>query len=100
MRAEFPAPIQPFWRLSMTRMPLPRFATLLSALTALAGCSMDKPGQSAPATSPRPIGDKIATFKIAGMGFQNDQFFKIAEFGMKDAASKNGVELSLANSGG
>jgi ABC-type sugar transport system substrate-binding protein len=34
------------------------------------------------------------------MGFQNDQFFKIAEFGMKDAATKNGVELSLGNSGG
>src|SRR5947207_1726675 len=71
--------------------------TLLS-LCALAGCSMDKPGSpAAPSTSGGGSGKSL---KIAGMGFQNDQFFKIAEFGMKDAATKNGVELSLANSGG
>jgi ABC-type sugar transport system substrate-binding protein len=61
---------------------------------------MDKTGSSAPPGETGSSPGKSGTFKIAGMGFQNDQFFKIAEFGMKDAAGKNGVELSLANSAG
>jgi len=36
--------------------------------------------------------------KIAGMVFQEDQFFRLVLFGMRDAARKNGVELLEANS--
>ncbi len=35
--------------------------------------------------------------KIAGIVFQDDQFFKLIEFGMKDAATKNNCELDVAN---
>jgi len=38
--------------------------------------------------------------RIAGMVFQEDQFFRLALFGMKDAAARNGVELLEANSAG
>ena len=35
--------------------------------------------------------------KIAGIVFQEDQFFRLFQFGMKDAAKKAGVELLTAN---
>ncbi len=38
--------------------------------------------------------------RIAGMVFQEDQFFRLVLFGMKDAAAKNGAELLEANSAG
>jgi sugar transport system substrate-binding protein len=40
------------------------------------------------------------TRKIAGMVFQEDQFFRLVLFGMRDAARANGVELLEANSQG
>lgn len=36
--------------------------------------------------------------KIAGIVFQEDQFFRLIQFGMQDAADRAGVELLLANS--
>ena len=36
--------------------------------------------------------------KIAGVVFQEDQFFRLIQFGMQDAADRAGVELLLANS--
>ncbi|HZO91176.1 MAG TPA: substrate-binding domain-containing protein [Chthonomonadaceae bacterium] len=39
-------------------------------------------------------------FHIAGIGFQDDQFFKLVELGMKNAAQKDGVDLSTGNSAG
>ena len=36
--------------------------------------------------------------KIAGIVFQEDQFFRLIQFGMQDAADKADVELLLANS--
>ena len=36
--------------------------------------------------------------KIAGIIFQEDQFFRLIQFGMQNAADKAGVELLLANS--
>jgi sugar transport system substrate-binding protein len=79
------------------------FALLLLLVgTSLFGCSMDKPGSVTPPASP-PGGSAATTksqYKIAGVGFQNDQFFKIIELGMKDAATKNGVDLALGNSAG
>ncbi len=36
--------------------------------------------------------------KIAGMFLQEDQFFRLIQFGMKDAAEKAGAELLLASS--
>ncbi|MGB2960155.1 MAG: substrate-binding domain-containing protein [Bacteroidota bacterium] len=38
--------------------------------------------------------------QIAGMVFQEDQFFRLVIFGMRDAAEKRGVELLEANSAG
>jgi ABC-type sugar transport system substrate-binding protein len=38
--------------------------------------------------------------RIAGIVFQEDQFFRLVLFGMRDAAGKNGVELLEANSSG
>ncbi len=38
--------------------------------------------------------------KIAGIVFQEDQFFRLVLFGMRDAASRNGAELLEANSEG
>jgi ABC-type sugar transport system substrate-binding protein len=38
--------------------------------------------------------------KIAGIVFQEDQFFRLVLFGMRDAASKNGADLLEANSAG
>ena len=37
-------------------------------------------------------------FKIAGIIFQEDQFFRLVQFGMKDAADKAGIELLTASS--
>ncbi len=44
--------------------------------------------------------DAAAPKKIAGIVFQEDQFFRLVLFGMRDAARKNGVELLEANSVG
>jgi len=38
--------------------------------------------------------------KVAGIGFQDDQFFKLVELGMKDAAARLGVDFRPANSAG
>lgn len=90
-------------------MPTPRSQyTIITSLLILAatlpfGCSMDKPGINT--TTPTNTGNSATPatkgkYKIAGIGFQNDQFFKIIELGMKDAAQKQGVELALGNSAG
>jgi ABC-type sugar transport system substrate-binding protein len=80
-----------------------RYPMLMLVLTALAGCTMDKPGQpSAPTapSNPPKAGGGAPAYKIAGLGFQTDQFFKVIEFGMKDAAAKENVDLRLGNSAG
>jgi ABC-type sugar transport system substrate-binding protein len=58
---------------------------ILAALLSLAGCSKPK---------------EQAKKRIAGIVFQEDQFFRLVLFGMRDAAGKNGVELLEANSAG
>src|SRR5512143_644182 len=74
-----------------------RIRPILLLTIILAGCTMDQPNKAGPA-GPKPASG--AKYKIAGIGFQNDQFFKTAELGMKDAGTKQGVNLTLANSGG
>jgi simple sugar transport system substrate-binding protein/ribose transport system substrate-binding protein len=61
---------------------------LLLALACLlvAGC-----GKSEPVGGEKKI-------KLAGIVFLEDQFFRLVEFGMQDAARQAGVELLLANS--
>jgi ABC-type sugar transport system substrate-binding protein len=44
--------------------------------------------------------DPSARRKIAGIVFQEDQFFRLVLFGMRDAAARNGAELLEANSAG
>jgi sugar transport system substrate-binding protein len=53
-------------------------------------------GLSGCSRKPAPSAQK----KIAGIVFQEDQFFRLVLFGMREAASKNGVELLEANSAG
>ena len=72
------------------------------AFVLLNGCS-NPPAENAP--PPKKVNGTPPTsaqkkYKIAGVGFQDDQFFKLIEFGMKSAAEKNGVELSLGTSAG
>ncbi len=44
--------------------------------------------------------DSTRRKKIAGIVFQEDQFFRLVLFGMREAAARNGAELLEANSGG
>jgi ABC-type sugar transport system substrate-binding protein len=65
---------------------------LLAGVAILAGCTRDRSGGSngsAPAAGSR--------IKIAGMGFENDQFFKLCEVGMSQAAKKAGVDFVYGN---
>lgn len=45
-------------------------------------------------------GGTAGSHRIAGIVFQEDQFFRLVMFGMRDAAQKAGVELLEANSAG
>ena len=58
----------------------------IAVLVALMGCSTKQKEQ------PKK--------RIAGIVFQEDQFFRLILFGMRDAATKNGAELLEANSDG
>ena len=61
-------------------------AAVLVALLAFSGCS--KPTEtSGGAGTP---GAAKSTIKLAGMVFQEDQFFRLVLFGMRDAAKKGG----------
>ncbi len=62
------------------------FVLPLFVILALPGCN--KKPQEAPKK------------RIAGIVFQEDQFFRLVLFGMRDAAKKNGLELLEANSAG
>jgi simple sugar transport system substrate-binding protein/ribose transport system substrate-binding protein len=46
----------------------------------------------------KPAAAQGKQFKIAGIIFQDDQFFRLLSFGMKDAAEKAGAEFLLGNS--
>ena len=59
---------------------------VLPLTLALPGCSR----------KPEPSGRR----KIAGIVFQEDQFFRLVLFGMRDAAARNGADLLEANSAG
>ncbi|HLJ55760.1 MAG TPA: substrate-binding domain-containing protein [Chthonomonadaceae bacterium] len=70
----------------------------LLAVLALAGCqppAPPAPTQGGGATGAKPAGKH----KIAGIVFQDDQFFKLAESGMKAEAAKEGVDVATGNSG-
>ncbi|MCX5634519.1 MAG: substrate-binding domain-containing protein [Planctomycetota bacterium] len=42
--------------------------------------------------------EEVKQPKIAGIVFQDDQFFRLIQFGMNDAAKKVGIDLLVANS--
>ena len=44
--------------------------------------------------------EKADQIRIAGIVFQEDQFFRLVLFGMRDAAKREGAELLEANSAG
>jgi ABC-type sugar transport system substrate-binding protein len=66
--------------------PVATVSVSLLALILLSSCG------SAPKETPKT--------RVAGILFQEDQFFRMVELGMRDAAAKNGVELMVGNSFG
>jgi sugar transport system substrate-binding protein len=62
------------------------FAGLLLLVLSVPGCAKKS--------------DSAAHHRIAGIVFQEDQFFRLVLFGMRDAARPEGVELLEANSAG
>jgi simple sugar transport system substrate-binding protein/ribose transport system substrate-binding protein len=62
----------------------------------IAGCNKPAEGDNGKTTTDNG-GKKL---KIAGVIFQNDQFFQLVKFGMQDAADKAGVEILMGNSDG
>lgn len=63
----------------------------VAAMTLFSGCAK-APGKGAQAET------KDGKIKIAAIVFQEDQFFRLIEKGMQEAADKAGAELLLANS--
>jgi ABC-type sugar transport system substrate-binding protein len=75
-----------------TRRGLGGIVTLALTLLLASGCHKDQKDQAAAGgASPRQI-------KLAGIVFQEDQFFRLVLFGMRDAAKKAGAELLEGNS--
>ena len=68
----------------MNQMRAALFVIIIVALGALSGCGRKSDQQAKP--------------RIAGIVFQEDQFFRLVTFGMRDAAARHGVELLEANS--
>jgi sugar transport system substrate-binding protein len=55
--------------------------------------------QDSPVTGPA-TGGTAEEIKIATIGLQEDQFYRLIDLGMKDAAQRLGVDLSVGNSSG
>lgn len=70
-----------------------RLGILLIVL--LAGCRQETSGPSGAPASRETAGTKR---RIAGIVFQDDQFFKLIESGMKAEAAKEGVDIGTGNS--
>ncbi len=64
------------------------------AVCALAGCTPGETGK--PVAPSKPVAGK--KLRIAGIIFQEDQFFRMVRFGMHDGAAKNNVEILDGNS--
>jgi ABC-type sugar transport system substrate-binding protein len=72
---------------------------LIAAVGALlAGCKPEPPGQQGAGAPAGPAGTP-GRRQIAGIVFQDDQFFKLVETGMKTEAAKEGVDIATGNSG-
>ena len=63
------------------------FAAIAVAFLATSGCAARRPAR------PRPDQPPAAKLRVAGIGFQDDQFFRQVELGMRAEADKLGVEL-------
>jgi ABC-type sugar transport system substrate-binding protein len=70
----------------------------LCGLLLLAGCHQGTPAESS-GNSSAPAPASSGKKQIAGIVFQDDQFFKLIETGMEAQAKKDDVELSTGNSG-
>ena len=68
-------------------------ACALTVVSVVCGCS----NPAAPASAPGTPGAAAAKPKLAGIVFQEDQFFRLVLFGMRDAAKQAGVELLEGN---
>ncbi len=84
------------------KMSLTAVVAMSVALVAGLGCEKKKPQISPAEQAPAAQNEQKAPAaepKIAGIVFQEDQFFRLVLFGMKDAAAKGGALLLEANSG-
>jgi ABC-type sugar transport system substrate-binding protein len=70
-------------------------AGLISSLLLLSGCHQET---SVPGP-PTPAAGSSGKQQIAGIVFQDDQFFKLVETGMKAQAAKEGFDIATGNSG-
>src|ERR1043166_6701909 len=77
-----------------------RIRTFLALLAVLVfpGCG-DRSGNE-PTTGPARNTAKPTGPMIAGIGLQEDQFYRLIELGMRDAAKNHGIDLAVANSSG
>lgn len=75
------------------RMPsMALWLAVVASLVMLAGCSGPKEGG-------KPAGEKVGgKRRLAGIVFQEDQFFRLVLFGMRSRAKEAGVELLEGNS--
>jgi ABC-type sugar transport system substrate-binding protein len=90
-----------FFEWCYCRRQLLRQGLMLTGLGALAGCDGgDSPNPPAESSGSTGSASKPKRFKIAGVGFQDDQFFKLCEMGVRDAAAKANVDLVQGNSAG
>lgn len=65
---------------------------VITGLGFLNGCAPKETPSNAPSQAEQ------KKLKIAGIVFQEDQFFRLIEYGMKDGAKKNNAEILLGNS--
>ncbi len=70
-----------------------KILTVLVILLLIVGCSKNKSSIDVDTKN-----DTGAKLKIAGIIFQEDQFFRLVEYGMQEAANENNVDLKLQNS--
>ena len=76
-------------------MRMTRMLTAVALAAGLSACGPKPAAETTPAAGAPPAGKQI---RLAGIVFQEDQFFRLVLFGMRDAAKKAGVELLEGNS--
>jgi simple sugar transport system substrate-binding protein/ribose transport system substrate-binding protein len=84
--------------MNQTRFGIVASLAAVLGIFALSGCddSTSTPTTTNSGSTTQPSAG--GSIKMAGIIFQEDEFFRLIQFGMQDAAKKNGVELLVGNS--